>query len=75
MPLPNDAAWVVTNQREDWQLDAQNQGAHGMVVTFETASGAIGSVFVPKAEYSLEKVRQLVAEKAATMNQVSELRG
>lgn len=69
------ATWAVTSQREDYQLGKNGQLTSGMVVTFQTTSGAVGSVFVEQADYSVERVRQAVDGKARQMEAVQGLSG
>lgn len=68
-------AWEVTAQREDYQVGQNGQLTQGMVVTFRTRSGAVGSVFVEQAQYTPEKVRQVVAAKAGDMEAVQGMTG
>lgn len=68
-------AWEVTAQREDFQVGSNGQLSQGMVVTFRTRSGAVGSVFVETAQYTPEKVRQVVAAKAVDMEAVQGMQG
>lgn len=77
MAPQNDAppAWSITSQREDYQLAPGGQLAAGVVVTFTTASGITGSVFVPNAEYNTAKVRALVSARAEAMEAVHRLEG
>ena len=67
--------WTVTAQREDYQLGKSGQLVSGMVVTFQTTSGAVGSVFIEQTDYSVERVRQAVAAKAQQMEAVQGLSG
>lgn len=75
MPPGNDPAWTVTSQREDWQVGPDGQASHGMTVTFQVTGGGVGSVFVPAADYTTEKVRALVDAKARTVIAVQALKG
>lgn len=67
--------WLVTSQREDYQLGKNGQLVQGMVVTFQTRSGAVGSVFVEATEYNPQRVRDLVAAKATDMETIAGLSG
>lgn len=67
--------WEVTGQREDLQVQDNGQAASGMVVEFRVANGPSGSIFVPKGEYTLERVRQLIDARARTMAAVHALKG
>lgn len=72
----NEPAWVITNQREDWQLDrATGQIGQGMTVTFRTAAGHVGSIFLPAERYTVEGVRAAVVEKAHMLDTIGSLRG
>jgi hypothetical protein len=75
MPPSGAPLWSVTSQREDWQVKANGQAGPGMVVTFTTRSGAVGSVFIPTEEYTLDRVRALVDEKARAVEAVAGLTG
>lgn len=75
MAQGSSATWTVTSQREDYQLGKNGQLVQGMVVTFQTTSGAVGSVFVEQTDYTVERVRQAVASKAAAMEAVQGLSG
>jgi hypothetical protein len=68
-------AWTITAQREDYQVGPNGQLGAGVVVTFTTASGITGSVFVPNADYNVAKVRALVDARAAAMEAIHRLAG
>lgn len=68
-------AWVVTQQVETTDLGPDGVYQAGVKVSFRTASGALGSVFIPHAGYSVEAVRAAVAERAATLDAVAALKG
>lgn len=68
-------AWEIIGQREDFRPGPTGAFVPGIVVTFRTATGATGSVFVSHAEYSVERVRQAVATRAAAMDDVAALHG
>ena len=75
--MANDeqGVWTVTSQKEDFQLDDHNQPVNGVLVYFNTARGHKGSVFVPASEYTPDRVRALIRQKAATMDAVGMLTG
>lgn len=75
MPGASGGAWTVISQREDFQAGPSGNLTAGVVVTFTTASGITGSVFVPNADYQPEKVRALIAARAASMEAVHKLTG
>lgn len=69
-------AWTVTAQREDWQVVGNTgQAVQGMLITFQTASGAVGSVFVPNDRYTVETVRTMVNDRARIVESVQSLQG
>lgn len=70
-----DAAWFVTTQMETQRLDPSGAFVQGVQVSFRTAEGATGSVFVPRADFNVEKVRAMVAAAAAEVSAVANLRG
>jgi hypothetical protein len=75
MPEQETPAWVITAQREDFAPGPSGAFVAGTVVSFRTREGAMGSVFVPADQYTVSRVRDLVAEKAATMSDVHGLQG
>ena len=75
MAPETSAAWTVTQQAEATDLGPTGNYEPGVRVTFRLANGTVGSVFVPHTGYSVERVRQLIAERAATLAAVAELRG
>lgn len=69
-------AWTVIEQREDIQPGPTGAVRNGVVVTFRTDAGAIGSVFVPEDEYKdPAHVKELLQARADTMRAVSQLQG
>jgi hypothetical protein len=68
-------AWTVTGQQETTGQLATGAFAEGVKVTFMTAAGVYGSVFVPRTEYSTARVAALVDERARAMAEVSALKG
>lgn len=69
-------AWTVIEQREDIQPGPTGAVRSGVVVTFRTDAGAIGSVFVPEDEYKdPAHVKELIQARADTMRAVSQLQG
>lgn len=67
------ARWQVTGQQETTQFDAGNKLVPGVTVMFQTAMGHTGTVFVPSVQYTPDRVRQLVGERAALMDEVGSL--
>jgi len=68
-------AWVVTSQVETVDLGPTGNFQPGVRVSFRTRSGAIGSVFVPTDGYTVERVREAIAARAATLETVAGLQG
>lgn len=68
-------AWRVTGQQETMDLSAGGTYVAGVKVSFQTTRGTLGSVFVPSDQYAPERVRQLVAERAAAIDAVDGLTG
>jgi hypothetical protein len=76
MPEPSaQPQWEVIGQREEIRVGPSGQLVHGVVVQFRTASGAVGTVFVPETAYTVEEVRRIVAAKAAEVEAVARLKG
>lgn len=68
-------AWEITAQVQTTDLGPSNAYVDGVKVTFRTRSGAVGSVFIPNADYTVETVRAKVSAVAATMETVAGLQG
>ncbi len=68
-------AWTIITQVETTDLGPNGTFIQGVKVGFRTASGAIGSVFIPTDAYTVEKVRTEVSARAATLDQVAGLTG
>ena len=68
-------AWTVTGQAETADVGPAGTYVPGVKVTFRTAAGAVGSVFLPQDGYTVEAVRAAINEKAATMANVAALQG
>lgn len=68
------AKWQVIGQREFEDLLPSGQFEPMIEVTFQLPrSGAQGTVRLPKREFTVETVRSMIAEQAATMTAVQEL--
>lgn len=67
--------WTIQAQREDYQKGPDGVYGQGIVVTFVTGAGLMGSVFVPNTDYNPERVRQLVTARATAMQSVHQLTG
>ena len=75
MADPNVPAWVVTQQTETSDIGPDGTYVAGVKVTFRTALGVVGSVFVPHRDYTVDTVARLVGERAASMDAVAGLAG
>lgn len=69
------AGWEIVSQREDFRDLGDGSYGDVMVITFRTGAGNRGSVMVPTKDYTVARVRQLVADKAANMDAVGRLSG
>lgn len=67
------AATVIVGQIETVMPGPSGRFEPVIRVTFRTPSGAIGSVDVPTASFSVETVREAVRERAAAMESVAGL--
>lgn len=65
--------YVVTQQAEVTDIGPTGAYVSGVRVTFRTASGSIGSVFIPGDQYTVDNVRKAVDERCATMESVAGL--
>lgn len=73
MPAPPASTWDVTSQPEWTELTPGSGPVAGWRVMFTTGMGHTGTVFVPNAQYTPDNVRRMIAEKAATMDQIGSL--
>lgn len=73
----NDAGtgWTVTGQTQATELADTGGFVSGVTVSFRTGNGVIGSVFVPDSIYNVDTVRQLVSQRAASLDAVHGLTG
>lgn len=69
------APWEVIQQVEKTDLGPGGAYVPGMTITFRTAGGVTGSVFVPHADYTVDAVRKAIGARAAVLDTVAELRG
>ena len=56
--------WEVIGQQPDVGPNDQGVFVQGMTVTYRTKSGAVGKVFVPQANFTVDYVRQVVDQAA-----------
>lgn len=75
MPPTDEPAWTITQQQETSDLGPANTYVSGVRITFRTALGVVGSVFVAATDYTPAKVRQLVGDKAAAVDAVQGMTG
>ena len=69
------AAWTITAQTETTDLSDQGMYVPGVKVSFRTARGINGSVFVKADDYRPERVRELVGAKAAIADEIAGMAG
>lgn len=67
--------WQVVSQRETSDIGPDGNYTHGFRVSFTTAGGHQGSVFIPDNLYFPDNVRAAVAARAAVMDAVGDLAG
>lgn len=72
-PEPPASSWQVTGQIEGQQFNESHQLVPGVTITFTTGQGHQGTVFVPQAQYNPARVRELVGQRAALMDEVGGL--
>lgn len=70
-----EPAWTITTQVETFDVGPTGTFVQGIRVGFRTVTGAIGSVFLPSDQYTVERVRSLVAARAAAMDATAALTG
>lgn len=75
MPDKDAPTWTVISQTEDFGANTSGQYVPGVRVSFRVASGAVGSVFIPTAEYSVDRAREVIGATAMAMEAVSKLSG
>lgn len=65
----------VTSQQETVDRTAGGQYVNGVQIAYRTRSGATGSVFVPYAEYTEARARQLLEERASQAEAIHNIGG
>lgn len=70
-----EPTWSVTGQVEDFGPDDSGSYVAGVKVSFRTASGATGSVFIPASQYSVDRARAVISAKAAEAEAIQNLSG
>ena len=68
-------SWRVTGQQETTAIGPNGDFTRGVDVTFQLASGTMGSVFVAESQLTPDRVRELVAEKAERLATIDNLAG
>lgn len=68
--MPN---WQVTDVMETMAQDATGRYARGKQVTFQLASGAVGTVFIPDANFTPDTVKSAIMRAAANLHAVVNL--
>ena len=74
-PNAPQSAWRVTGQQEVPGPGPDGRLVDGWKVSFVTALGVNGSLFLPKALYNVANVRAAVAAAAYELDQVHQLQG
>lgn len=70
------AAWTVTGQLPTTRIpEGGTRFVQGVEISFVTAAGHTGTVFVPDAIYTVDAVRAAIAQKAALLDAVGNLTG
>lgn len=67
--------WKVTGQQQTTGLDESGRATQGVTVSYLTASGVSGSVFVPLTRYTPENVKAEIMDRVARHNAVDALQG
>lgn len=67
------SAWTVISQTETMGIGPTGSAGSGVKVTFRTADGTVGSVFVPDAQYTAENVKAAIAARVAAFDAVKGL--
>jgi hypothetical protein len=65
--------WSVVSVTETTDQDATGRYAKGKAVTFQLGSGAMGTVFVPNANWTPDTVKALINQAAANLHAVTNL--
>lgn len=72
---PAPPAWVITQQQPTSDLGPGGSYVSGVKVTYRTAAGVVGSVFVAESDFTPDNVRAAVAARAAASDAVAGLTG
>ena len=68
-----DKAYEVTGQRPDFAQSEAGGFVQGVTITYRTAGGHTGQVFVPQEQYNLTSVQKLLSARAAEMDAIGNL--
>jgi hypothetical protein len=71
----NAASWSVEYQQESVDLGSDGKAVQGVKVGFKTSHGVHASVFVPRAEFTPDKVKAKIADAVAQIDGVHNLTG
>ncbi len=66
------ADYTITNQRQTSTLIG-GQFQQVMEVTFQTATGSTGAVYIPVGQYTADAVKQAVEARVQVLNEVHQL--
>lgn len=75
MATSDSPAWEVIGQVPDVGANDQGVFVQGVTVTYRTASGVVGKVFVPQSQFTADQVRAIVTERAGHSEAVAQLKG
>lgn len=67
------AAWAVDSQVERTRVTPANNTEDGYDIAFHTGQGHYGTVFVPKARYTVENVAAAVQAQADKLDAIGGL--
>jgi hypothetical protein len=72
---PTSSGWKVTGTVETMLPDSTGRYVTGYQVAFVTGDGNSGTVFLPRDRFSSQTVAAAVAEHAANLDGVNNLKG
>lgn len=72
LPAPQ---WTVIAQQETRQQAQNGQFVNGVLVTYRTADGVTGSVFVSDRDYTPAIVKAQISDRVTLHRQIRELSG
>jgi hypothetical protein len=68
-------AWTVTQQQETTEPGPTGNYVQGVRISFRTAGGVNGSVFLQASDYTVPAARTAIAARAAQLDAVQSLTG